>query len=229
MQEGQLFVIGTPIGNLEDITFRAIETLRQCPLIACEDTRTSLHLLQRFNIKATLIPYHDRNESRQAKILLEKLRAGISIGLICDAGTPTLSDPGFRMVRECKKNGITVVPIPGASALTAALSAAGLPTNHFLFLGFPGHKESERIKILEKYASLEATLVFYESCHRIEKFLHNISNIYGPNRVISLCKELTKIHEKILTAPVGEVLPLLPQISLKGEFVVLVAPGDYNL
>ena len=229
MQEGKLFVIGTPIGNLKDITFRAVETLKQCPIIACEDTRNSLHLLQHFDIKATLVSYHDKNESLQVKFLLEKLHAGISVGLICDAGTPTISDPGFRIVRECKKNGITVVPIPGANAAITALSASGLPTNSFLFLGFPGHKESERIKILEKYAAFEATLVFYESCHRIGKFLNNIFNVYGPNRVVSVCKELTKIYEKILTAPIEKIIPQLQKMSLKGEFVVLIAPKDYNL
>jgi 16S rRNA (cytidine1402-2'-O)-methyltransferase len=144
-------------------------------------------------------------------------------------GTPTISDPGFRIVRECKINSIKVIPIPGACAVTAALSASGLPTNCFLFLGFPGHKESTRIKILEKYATGEATLIFYESCHRIEKFLNNIFHIYGPDRVVSLCKELTKIHETILTAPIGKILKEIKNLALRGEFAVLIAPNDYIL
>jgi 16S rRNA (cytidine1402-2'-O)-methyltransferase len=229
MNQGRLFVVATPIGHLDDITFRAIEILKQCPVIACEDTRISAILLKKFNITTTLIPYHDKNERFQTEYLIQKIKSGMQIAVICDAGTPTISDPGFRIVRECKKNDITVIPIPGPCALTAALSASGLPTHHFLFLGFPGHKESERIKILEKYTNFEATLIFYESCHRIEKFLNNIFNVYGPNRVVSLCKELTKIHETILTASIADVLSMTCKISFKGEFVVLIAPLSYRL
>jgi 16S rRNA (cytidine1402-2'-O)-methyltransferase len=229
MNQGKLFVIATPIGNLKDMTFRAIETLKQCALIACEDTRTSSHLLQHFAINAPLIPYHDKNEQTQANYLIKKIQEGMQVAIICDAGTPTISDPGFRIVRECKKNNIEVIPIPGANAMVAALSASGLPTNCFLFLGFPSHKENARIKILEKYATLDATLVFYESCHRIEKFLNNISNVYGPERIASLCKELTKIHETILTAPIGEILLKIKKTTtIKGEFVILIAPANYS-
>ncbi|MDR1907126.1 MAG: 16S rRNA (cytidine(1402)-2'-O)-methyltransferase [Puniceicoccales bacterium] len=229
MNQGQLFVVATPIGNLDDMTFRAIETLKQCPIIACEDTRISVNLLKKFNITATLVPYHDKNEQLQAEYLVQKIKAGIQVAIICDAGTPTINDPGFRIVRECKRNSINVIPIPGPCALTAALSASGLPTNCFLFLGFPGHKDSERIKILAKYATFDATLIFYESCHRVEKFLNNIFNIYGPNRIVSLCKELTKIHEIILTAPIGEILGSIKNLMIKGEFVVLIAPQNYSL
>ncbi|MDR2812702.1 MAG: 16S rRNA (cytidine(1402)-2'-O)-methyltransferase [Puniceicoccales bacterium] len=229
MNQAQLFVVATPIGNLDDITFRAIETLKRCPIIACEDTRVSAKLLKKFNITATLVPYHDKNERLQTKYLIQKIKTGIPIALICDAGTPTISDPGFCIVRECKKNRIDVIPIPGASALMAALSASGLPTHRFLFLGFPGHRESERIKILEKYSTMDVTLGFYESCHRIEKFLNNIFDTYGPNRFISLCKELTKIHEILLTAPISDVLSMAKKIALKGEFVVLIAPPNYSL
>jgi 16S rRNA (cytidine1402-2'-O)-methyltransferase len=147
MDQGQLFVVGTPIGNLDDMTFRAIEILKQCPIIACEDTRVSSRLLQRFDIRGTLIPYHDKNEQLQREYLIQKLEEGIAVAIICDAGTPTISDPGFRIVRECKKNHIDVIPIPGACAAIAALSASGLPTNNFLFLGFPGHRETMRTKI----------------------------------------------------------------------------------
>ncbi|MDR1434990.1 MAG: 16S rRNA (cytidine(1402)-2'-O)-methyltransferase [Puniceicoccales bacterium] len=229
MDQGQLFVVGTPIGNLNDMTFRAIEILRQCPIIACEDRRVSSHLLQHFGIGGTLIPYHDKNEQFQTEYLIQKLGEGISAAIICDAGTPTISDPGFRIVRECKRNHINVIPIPGACAVTAALSASGLPTNSFLFLGFPGHREAMRIKILEKYISSEVTLIFYESCHRIEKFLNNIFHIYGSNRTVSLCKELTKIHETILTAPIGEILKKIKNLALRGEFSVLIAPQNYAL
>jgi 16S rRNA (cytidine1402-2'-O)-methyltransferase len=229
MSQGRLFVVATPIGHLDDITFRALEILRQCPIIACEDTRISAILLKKFNITATLIPYHDKNERFQTDYLIQKIKTGIQVAVICDAGTPTISDPGFRIVRECKKNNIAVIPIPGPCALTTALSVSGLPTHHFLFLGFPGHRESERIKILERYITFEITLIFYESCHRIEKFLNNIFHIYGPNRVISLCKELTKIHETILTAPIGDILSTIHKMAFKGEFVILIAPSNYRL
>ncbi|MDR2806906.1 MAG: 16S rRNA (cytidine(1402)-2'-O)-methyltransferase [Puniceicoccales bacterium] len=229
MNPGKLFVVGTPIGNLNDITFRAIETLRQCALIACEDTRVAAHLLNRFKITATLIAYHDKNEQIQVDDLLQRIKAGTSIALICDAGTPTISDPGFRIVRACRKNNIEVTPIPGSCALTTALSASGLPTNRFLFLGFPGHKDSERIKVLGQYAAFEATLIFYESCHRIEKFLNNVLNNYGPYRIVSLCKEMTKIHEMILTAPIGDLVEKIKKITIKGEFVLLIAPPNYQL
>ncbi|MDR1590703.1 MAG: 16S rRNA (cytidine(1402)-2'-O)-methyltransferase [Puniceicoccales bacterium] len=229
MNQGQLFVVATPIGNLDDITFRAIEILKRCPIIACEDTRVSVNLLKKFNISATLLPYHDKNERLQTEYLIQKIKVGVSVAIICDAGTPTISDPGFRIVRECKKNNIEVIPIPGPCALTAALSASGLPTNHFLFLGFPGHKDSERVKILEKYAAFEATLIFYESCHRIGKFLNNIFTVYGASRIVAICKELTKIHEAILTAPIADILIIVKEMTIKGEFVVLIAPQDYSL
>jgi 16S rRNA (cytidine1402-2'-O)-methyltransferase len=230
MNRGKLFVIATPIGNLGDMTFRAVETLKRCTLIACEDTRISSHLLRHFNIEVPLIPYHDRNEREQVNFLLKKMKEGGEVGLICDAGTPTISDPGFRIVRECKKSNIDVVPIPGASAMIAALSASGLPTHRFFFLGFPGHRESARIKILEQYAAADGTLICYESCHRLEKFLHDIAHVYGPERVISIGKELTKIHETILTAPVGEILlDVKKTLIIKGEFVVLIAPDHYAL
>ncbi|MDR2200594.1 MAG: 16S rRNA (cytidine(1402)-2'-O)-methyltransferase [Puniceicoccales bacterium] len=229
MNLGKLFVVATPIGNLQDMTFRAIETLRQCPLIACEDRRVSLNLLRHFSIDATLIPYHNHNERMQTEYLLQKIDEGNSVALICDAGTPTISDPGFHLVRSCKQRGITVIPIPGACASTVALSASGLPANRFLFVGFPGHKMSERRKLLEKYASFEGTLLCYESCHRVEKFLTDIAHVYGPDRTVSLCKELTKIHETILTAPISDLLLRLQTLSLRGEFVVLIAEQDYRL
>ncbi|MDR1303299.1 MAG: 16S rRNA (cytidine(1402)-2'-O)-methyltransferase [Puniceicoccales bacterium] len=230
MNRGKLFVVATPIGNLGDMTFRSVETLKRCTLIACEDTRISSHLLRHFNIDAPLVPYHDRNERGQVNFLLKKIKEGEEIAIICDAGTPTISDPGFRIVRECKKNNIDVVPIPGANAMIAALSASGLPTHCFFFLGFPGHRESARIKILERYAASDGTLICYESCHRLEKFLRDIAHVYGPERVVSICKELTKIHETILTAPVGEILlDVKKTLIVKGEFVVLIAPARYTL
>lgn len=226
---GTLFVVATPIGNLGDCSQRAIEVLSQCPTIACEDTRTSSHLLNKFSIHANLIAYHDRNEQQQTVSLLKKLREGESVAVICDAGTPTISDPGFRIVRECKKEGISVVPVPGANAAITALSASGLPTDRFFFLGFPGHKVSTRRKLLETYKNFPATLIFYESCHRIRAFLEDILEIMGKERIVTLCKELTKIHETILTAPIYQIVEKINVIGTKGEFVVLVAPEDFQL
>ena len=224
-----LFIVATPIGNLQDLSQRAVETLHNCPIIACEDTRTSRHLLEKFNIKAELIAYHDNNEIACTAVLIEKLHQGQNVAVVCDAGTPTISDPGFRIVRECQKQNILIVPIPGPNAAITALSASGLPSNQFLFLGFPGHKSSARIHLLEIYKNFPATLIFYESCHRIEKFLREIFDTLGSERVITLCKELTKLHEFIKTDTIGNFCAQFDKITPKGEFVVLIAPSNFSL
>lgn len=226
---GTLFVVATPIGNLGDCTQRAIEILSRCSTIACEDTRTSSHLLHKFGIHAQLIAYHDRNEQQQTTFLLKKLQSGESIAVICDAGTPTISDPGFRIVRECQKLGIPVAPIPGANAAITALSASGLPTDRFLFLGFPGHKASTRRQLLETYCHFPATLIFHESCYRIQAFLNDIQEVMGAGRFVTIGKELTKIHETIFTKPIGQIVEKIDSIGIKGEFVVLIAPENFQL
>lgn len=226
---GTLYVVGTPIGNLSDLAPRAIETFNSCDLIACEDTRVSARLLHHNEIRKPLFSYRDSNEIRAAEILLEKLLQGDSIALISDAGVPTISDPGFRITRLCHKHKVPIVPIPGPSAVITALSASGLPTDSFLFLGFLAPKKSARIKAFNEYFSFPHTLLFYESPYRIEKCLNDMLEVYGENRYICVAKELTKMHERIITGKLLEVKEEVLNRSMKGEFVIAVAPANYEL
>lgn len=225
----RLSVVATPIGNLSDISPRARETLASADCIACEDTRTSGNLLRRFGISRPLIACHDHNEAVSAAGIAEKIASGAHVALVCDAGTPTLSDPGFRVVRECRRRGLAVEPIPGACALIAALSASGLPTNAFAFHGFLAPKTSARRRFLEENRTAKMTLAVYESCHRIRAFAEEIAEILGGGRVVCFARELTKLHETILTGTIAEILPRLVGKNLKGEFVVLIAPADFVL
>lgn len=225
----RLSVVATPIGNLSDLSPRARETLASADCIACEDTRTSGNLLRRFGISRPLIACHDHNEAASAAGIAEKIASGAHVALVCDAGTPTLSDPGFRVVRECRRRGLAVEPIPGACALIAALSASGLPTNAFAFHGFLAPKTSARRRFLEENRAAKMTLAVYESCHRIRAFAEEIAEILGGGRVVCFARELTKLHETILTGTIAEILPRLVGKNLKGEFVVLIAPADFVL
>lgn len=226
---GHLYVVATPIGNLADLTGRARAILGAVDLIACEDTRTTGAMLTRLGLRKELTAYHEHNETGAAERLAELIAAGKSVAVVTDAGTPALSDPGFRLVRACRRRALPVVPVPGASALTAVLSAAGLPTNGFLYAGFLPAKSAARLAFLERYRDFDYTLALYESCHRIGKFVDEIAAALGPNRVICVAKEVTKIHETFLVGPAGDVQARLAKTSLKGEFVVLVAPGDFTL
>lgn len=226
---GHLYVVATPIGNLADLTERARAILGTVDSIACEDTRTTGAMLTRLGIHRPLIAYHDHNELEAAERLADGLSAGKSLALVSDAGTPAISDPGFRLVRACRRRGLPVVPVPGPCALTAVLSASGLPTNGFLFVGFLPAKSAARITFLQKYQAFEYTLVLYESCHRIDKFIDEIVANLGEQRVISLAKEVTKLHETFLVGAAGEVRARLAKMSLKGEFVLLIAPVDFVL
>ncbi len=228
-QPGHLYAVATPIGNLADLTDRARAILGGVDLIACEDTRTTGAMLTRLGLRKELVAYHEHNETEAAGRLAEQLAAGKSVAIVTDAGTPALSDPGFRVVRECRRRALPVVPVPGASALTAVLSAAGLPTNGFLFAGFLPAKSAARLAFLEKYRGFDYTLALYESCHRIGKFVDEIVATLGADRVICVAKEVTKIHETFLVGPAGEVQARLAKTSLKGEFVVLIAPADFTL
>jgi len=228
-QSGHLYVVATPIGNLADLTGRARAILGAVDLIACEDTRTSGALLARLGIHRELVAYHEHNEIEAAERLAGLIGGGKSIAVVTDAGTPGLSDPGFRLVRACRKRGLPVVPVPGPSALTAVLSASGLPTNGFLFVGFLPPKSSARLAFLFQYRDFPYTLALYESCHRIGKFMDEIVEKLGPERVICTAKEVTKVHETFLVGPAAEVRARLAKISLKGEFVVLIAPADFQL
>jgi 16S rRNA (cytidine1402-2'-O)-methyltransferase len=221
--------VATPIGNLADLTERARAILGGVDLIACEDTRTTGAMLTRIGLHKELVAYHDHNETEAADRLSALLASGKSIALVTDAGTPAISDPGFRLVRACRRQLLPVVPVPGANAIVSVLSAAGLPTNGFLFAGFLPSKTSARTTFLEKYRDFDYTLALYESCHRIDKFVDEIVTTLGPTRVICVAKEVTKIHETFLVGPAGEVRDRLAKTSLKGEFVLLIAPTDYVL
>lgn len=225
---GHLYVVATPIGNLADLTERARAILGAVDLVACEDTRTTGAMLTRLGLHRELTAYHDHNEAEAAEKLAGQIALGQSVAVVSDAGTPGLSDPGFRLVRACRRRGLPVVPVPGASALTAVLSAAGLPTNGFLFVGFLPPKSAARIAFLEKHRDFGYTIVLYESCHRIAKFAEEIVATLGPGRVICIAKEVTKLHETFLTGPAGGVQAKLAAGSLKGEFVVLIAPQDFT-
>lgn len=228
-QPGHLYVVATPIGNLADLTERARAILAAVDRVACEDTRTTGALLTRLGIHRPLIAYHEHNEQEIADRLAEEIAAGKSLAVVSDAGTPAISDPGFRLVRACRRRNLPVVPVPGPSAITAVLSASGLPTNGFLFVGFLPAKTSARVAFLEKYRGFEYTLALYESCHRIDKFVDEIVATLGEQRVIAVAKEVTKIHETFLVGPATEVRNRLAKTSLKGEFALLIAPDGFTL
>ncbi|MEO7414096.1 MAG: 16S rRNA (cytidine(1402)-2'-O)-methyltransferase [Opitutaceae bacterium] len=226
---GHLYVVATPIGNLADLTERARSILGAVDLVACEDTRTTGAMLTRFGLRQELTAYHEHNEIETAERLAGLLAAGKSIAVVSDAGTPALSDPGFRIVRACRRRGLPVVPVPGPSALTAVLSASGLPTNGFLYVGFLPAKSAARITFFEKYRSFDYTLALFESCHRIDKAVDEIVTTLGSTRVICVAKEVTKLHETFLVGPAADVQARLAKTSLKGEFVLLIAPVDFVL
>lgn len=228
-QPGHLYVVATPIGNLADLTERARAILAAVDLIACEDTRTTGAMLTRLGLRRELVAYHEHNETEMAPRLADQLGAGRSIAVVSDAGTPALSDPGFRVVRECRRRGLPVIPVPGASALLAVLSASGLPSNGFLYVGFLPAKSAARISFFDKHRAFDYTLALYESCHRIDKAVEEIVATLGPTRVICVAKEVTKLHETFLVGSAAEVQARLAKTSLKGEFVLLIAPADFVL
>lgn len=228
-QPGHLYVVATPIGNLTDVTERARALLNAVDLVACEDTRTTGALLGRLGIRRELASYHEHNELVAAEGLAAQLAAGRSVALATDAGTPGLSDPGFRLVRACRRRGLPVVPVPGPVAFAAVLAASGLPTNGCLFAGFLPPKASARTAFYSRYRDFEYTIALYESCHRIAKALDDIVATLGPGRVVCVAKEVTKVHERFWVGPAGTVRDALAAASLKGEFTLLIAPADYAL
>lgn len=221
---GRLYIVATPIGNLDDMSSRAGRVLAMVDVIAAEDTRHSGRLLQHLGLQKRLIALHDHNERDRAGSLLDELEAGRSVALISDAGTPLISDPGYVLVREARKRGFVVTPIPGPCALVAGLSAAGLPTDRFLFVGFLPAKRSGRRAALDALRREAATLVFYESPHRILDTVHDIAEVLGEDREIVLGRELTKTFETFYSGEVHQVLATLESDShgTKGEFVVMV-------
>lgn len=219
-----LYLVATPIGNLEDITLRAIRVLRECDVIAAEDTRHTGVLLKHFGISKPMISYHAHNEARRTQEIVERLGRGEKVALVTDAGSPGISDPGERVVRAALAAGFKVEPVPGACALVAALTASGLPTDEFHFIGFLPHKSGQRRKELERLRSVAGTLALYESPFRVEKLLGELAEIM-PERPVVLARELTKKFEEFLRGTPVELVSQLQNRSIKGEFVVLIGPA----
>jgi 16S rRNA (cytidine1402-2'-O)-methyltransferase len=218
---GTLFLVATPIGNLKDISLRAIETLKAVDLIACEDTRHTRKLLTHFGIQNKLISYHEHNEAQRANEIARTLAHGKSVAIVSDAGTPGICDPSFRVVEEAIKLGAQVVSIPGAVAFVNALIASGLPTDSFFFGGFLPAKKNERRKVLRDASEIPATLIFYEAPHRIEKSLRDCFEVLG-NRRACLARELTKMHEEIVRGTLLELIANFEAKPPRGEFVLLI-------
>jgi len=224
MKNGTLYIVATPIGNLEDITFRAIRILKEADLIAAEDTRHSRKLLSHFGISRPLTSYFDHNKTFKGNYILEKLREGLSVALIADAGTPCISDPGYQLVRDAGAAGIPVVPVPGPSAVIAALSAAGLPTDRFTYEGFLPNRRGKRLEKLLSVKGEDRVLVFYESPRRLKATLTDLLEVMG-NREVVVARELTKIYEEFIRGDVAQVMVELEEREIKGEVVLLVAPA----
>ena len=220
---GTLYIVATPIGNLEDITFRAIRTLKEVDLIAAEDTRHSRKLLSHYGITGRMTPYHDHNEQLKTDYLIEKLNEGQNIAIITDAGTPCIADPGYRIVKAATEQGIRVVPIPGASALATALSASGLPTDRFVFEGFLPAKSGKRKNRLSDLKGEERVIIFYEAPHRLVSTLTDMAEIMG-ERAAVVGRELTKIHEEFRNGSLTELAGHFTNNPPKGEIVILLHP-----
>ncbi len=219
-----LYLVATPIGNLEDITLRALRVLRECDAVAAEDTRHSGQLLKHFGISKPLLSYFQFNEAKRSEEIIARLKRGEKIALVTDAGSPGISDPGERVVQAAIAAGLRVEPIPGACALVAALTASGLPTDEFHFVGFLPHKSGQRRNKLESLKTIPGVLIFYESPFRIEKLLGELNEVY-PERDVVLGRELTKKFEEFLRGKPATLLGVATKRKLKGEFVVLVAPA----
>ncbi len=224
----QLFIVATPIGNLADITLRAIDTLKSVDLIVAEDTRHTKILLDKYDIEKKTTSCHAQTSPEKITQIFSEFKKEGSVAYVSDAGTPGISDPGFRIVREALSQGFDVVPIPGASALTTLLSVAGVPVDQFSFHGFLPHKKG-RQTLLTSLENSKMTNIFYESVHRFPKLLTELENYLGTERVIVVGRELTKMHEEIFRGTVGEALNNFTKENTRGEFVVMVAPVNYEL
>ena len=225
--KGTLYIVSTPIGNREDITLRALRILKEVDLVAAEDTRHTSLLLRHFGIQTPLTSYFEGNELKKKEFILHKLKQGLRVALVSDAGTPGISDPGFRLIQAAIENQIPVVPIPGPSAVIVALSVSGLPTDAFLFKGFLPHKSKKRRDLLKQLEGVRETLIFYESPHRLSETLDDIFDILG-DREIVLARELTKVYEEVLRGKVSEIRTQIGERKLKGE-ITLVISGKTRL
>ncbi len=222
---GTLYVVATPIGNLEDITYRAVRILSEVDLVAAEDTRHSRKLFARFGIKKPLVSYHDHNEQQRQSMLVKRLQAGEDIALISDAGTPCIADPGYRLIASCHAVGIPVVPIPGPSALITALSAAGVNTDRFAFEGYLPQRAKARADLLRKLNGEQRTLIFYEAPHRLAATLIDLVDILGGERQLVVARELTKLHEEFFRGTVAEAVTRFEQEPARGELVLILPPS----
>ena len=224
--QNSLYIVSTPIGNLGDITIRALETLKEADFIACEDTRVTGFLLNHFQIKKELVSLNANNESKKADYILDRIEKGESCALVSDAGTPAISDPGIRLISAAVKRGVNIITIPGPSAVTAALTLSGLPTDAFVFEGFIPQKKG-RQKKLKELSEEKRTIVVYESVYRIEKLINEL-NEFMPDRLIVVCREITKKFEEVWRGYPREILETLDERTIKGEFIVVIAPLDWK-
>ena len=223
VKPGTLYVVATPIGNMEDITIRALKTLGEVDQIAAEDTRKTRRLLSKHNIKSSLISYHEHNEAERTPQLIASLNKGNSIAIVCNAGTPTISDPGYRLIEAAIESNVNVIPIPGVSAAAAALSVAGMPTDSFIFMGFLPKKKNKRLQQLSEIAGEPRTIIFFESPKRILTLLAEIKETMG-NRKVVLAREMTKLHEEFIRGSITDISKSLKhRTSIKGECTLLVA------
>jgi 16S rRNA (cytidine1402-2'-O)-methyltransferase len=227
--QGVLWLVATPIGNLKDFSSRGAAVLSGADLIACEDTRVTAKLLDFLSISKPLVSYREENEKTKSVELVDLIISGQSIALVSDAGYPGISDPGFRLVRECRRKGVDVCPIPGANAAITALAASGLPTHQFIYLGFLPKKSAAAKKVFEQWKEFEGSLILYESKHRIEKTLFCILEVIGRERFVCLSRELTKLHETFHIGTISDVIEKMKMSSSKGEFTLIVAPEGYSL
>ncbi|MDH3453868.1 MAG: 16S rRNA (cytidine(1402)-2'-O)-methyltransferase [Desulfuromonadales bacterium] len=222
---GTLYVVATPIGNLEDITYRAVRILSEVDLVAAEDTRHSRKLFARFGIQKPLVSYHDHNEQQRQEELIQRLQAGEDIALISDAGTPCIADPGYRLIGSCHAAGITVVPIPGPSALITALSAAGVSTERFAFEGYLPQKAKARADLLRQLNGEQRTLIFYEAPHRLAATLADLVDIMGAERPLVVARELTKLYEEFFRGTAAEAVTRFTREPARGELVLIIPPS----
>lgn len=224
--QGMLYLCATPIGNLEDITFRVIRTLKEVDLIAAEDTRNSIKLLNHFEIKTPMTSYHEHNKVEKAKVLVDKMRAGTNIALITDAGTPGISDPGEELVRQCHEAGIQVTSLPGAAACITALTMSGQPTRRFVFEAFLPFDKKERADVLEELKNETRTIIIHEAPHHLAALIDELTGVLGGDRSVSICKELTKRYEKVWKTTFEEASQFYKSRQPRGEYVLVIAGRD---